>query len=397
MALPCHLREITLWVKKKLKDNINYKIIDTRSGLEDFVKILEMEKVIAVDLESDSMYHFKEKVCLIQVATNSNNVLIDPLQIEDLSSIRPLFSNQKIKKIFHGSDYDIRSLYRDFRINVNNLFDTELACRFLGIRETGLDAVLKKYFKINLNKKYQKKDWSIRPLPSEMTDYAAGDVIYLLSLVEILEKELDKKERLSWVHEECDLLSKVRPVVSNEDPLFLKFKGAGKLTSRDLAVLEALLQFRKKVAEKKDKPLFKIIGSKPLMKIIISKPVTMRRLKDERILSETQISMYGNALVEIINAAVKIPEKDLPVYPYKKVPLITYRVKERIKALKAWRDKRARELEIDPALLFNKELLKSIAKQKPSDKKSLETIEGMKKWQKKEFGGEVIATLGDVL
>jgi len=334
---------------------------------------------------------------LIQVATNSNNVLIDPLQIEDLSSIRPLFSNQKIKKIFHGSDYDIRSLYRDFRINVNNLFDTELACRFLGIRETGLDAVLKKYFKINLNKKYQKKDWSIRPLPSEMTDYAAGDVIYLLSLVEILEKELDKKERLSWVHEECDLLSKVRPVVSNEDPLFLKFKGAGKLTSRDLAVLEALLQFRKKVAEKKDKPLFKIIGSKPLMKIIISKPVTMRRLKDERILSETQISMYGNALVEIINAAVKIPEKDLPVYPYKKVPLITYRVKERIKALKAWRDKRARELEIDPALLFNKELLKSIAKQKPSDKKSLETIEGMKKWQKKEFGGEVIATLGDVL
>jgi len=230
-----------------------------------------------------------------------------------------------------------------------------------------------------------------------MTDYAAGDVIYLLSLVEILEKELDKKERLSWVHEECDLLSKVRPVVSNEDPLFLKFKGAGKLTSRDLAVLEALLQFRKKVAEKKDKPLFKIIGSKPLMKIIISKPVTMRRLKDERILSETQISMYGNALVEIINAAVKIPEKDLPVYPYKKVPLITYRVKERIKALKAWRDKRARELEIDPALLFNKELLKSIAKQKPSDKKSLETIEGMKKWQKKEFGGEVIATLGDVL
>ncbi len=76
---------------------------------------------------------------------------------------------------------------------------------------------------------------------------------------------------------------------------------------------------------------------------------------------------------------------------------MTYRVKERMKTLKEWRDKRAKELEIDPALLFNKKLLRSIATQKPCDKKSLETIKGMKNWQKREFGREIIATLKDVL
>lgn len=375
----------------------NYQFIEIGSELEKIARSLEKEKIIAVDLEADSLYHFKEKVCLIQMATKRNSILIDPLQIRNLSSIKPLFSNQNIKKIFHGADYDIRSLYRDFKIKVNNLFDTELACRFLGIKETGLEAVLKNFFRISLNKKYQKKDWSIRPLLQEMIYYAARDVIYLVSLAEILEKELDKKGRLSWVLEECDLLSKVRPVLSRDEPLFLKFRGAGNFNSQSLAVLEALLQFRKKIGEKKDKPLFKIIGNSALMKITTTKPVTLRCLKGKKILSERQISMYGSALVEAINTAMKIPEKDLPVYPRKKASVMTYRVKERMKTLKEWRDKRAKELEIDPALLFNKKLLKSIATQKPCDKKSLETIKGMKNWQKREFGREIIATLKDVL
>jgi len=141
----------------------NYQFIEIGSELEKIARSFEKEKIIAVDLESDSMYHFKEKVCLIQMATKRNSILIDPLQIRNLSSLKPFFSNQNIKKIFHGADYDIRSLYRDFKIKVNNLFDTELACRFLGIKETGLEAVLKNFFRISLNKKYQKKDWSIRP------------------------------------------------------------------------------------------------------------------------------------------------------------------------------------------------------------------------------------------
>ncbi len=371
----------------------NYHIVDTGAGLEKAVSALEKEKVIAVDLEADSMYHFKEKVCLIQLGTEKISVVVDPLQIKNFSPLRPLFSNPDIKKVFHGADYDVRSLYRDFKIKINNLFDTELACRFLGIKETGLKAVLKMFFEINIDKKYQKKDWSKRPLPEEMIAYASKDVIHLLPLAKILIGKLEAIDRLSWVLEECHNLSKVRPMLPDEEPLFLKFKGAGRVRLRSLAVLEALLQYRKSVAEKKDKPLFKIIGNDSILKIATAKPVTLRRLKGVNALSGRQISMYGNELIQVVAGALKITEGELPVYPRKTVSAMPSGVLKRIKVLKSWRDSKAGALDMDPGILCNNALITAIAVKNPEDKKSMGTIKEMKNWQKTTIGKEIITVL----
>jgi ribonuclease D len=226
-----------------------------------------------------------------------------------------------------------------------------------------------------------------------MIDYAAGDVKYLLKLAQVCEKELEKKCRLAWVLEECNCLSKVRPVLSDGEPLFLKFKGAGRLKSKSLAVLEALLQFRKGVAEKKDKPLFKIIGNDSMMKIATAKPVTLRRLKGINALSEKQIHMYGNDLIAVVAGALKIPDSKLPVYPKKKAQVLPYEIPKRIKALKSWRASKVRALEIDPGIICNNALITSIAIQNPVDKRSLDKIKEMRNWQKQEFGREIITLL----
>jgi ribonuclease D len=372
---------------------IESQVIDTAAGLEDIARSLEKEKAVAVDLEADSMYHYKEKVCLIQIATEKTSVVIDPLAIKDLAPLNPIFSNPDIKKIFHGADYDVRSLYRDFKIRINNLFDTELACRFLGIKETGLQAVLKMFFNVNVDKKYQKKDWSKRPLPKEMMAYASKDVIYLLPLARMLIHRLKKIDRMTWVLEECEDLSKVRPVSSNEAPLFIKFKGAGRLKSRSLAMLEALLQFRKRVAEKKDKPFFKIIGNESIMKITTARPLTLRRLKNIKALSNRQISMYGSDLINVVAKALEIPESELPVFPSPKSPVLPNGAPAKIKALKFWRASKANALGIDPGILCNNALITAIAVKNPGDSKSLETVEEMKNWQKQAFGGEIIRVL----
>jgi len=115
---------------KKIMNNTNspdFRIIDTSSGLRDIVNELDGQTTLAVDLEADSMYHFQEKVCLLQMATEHTRLVIDPLAISDLSPLRPVFSNPCVTKILHGADYDVRSLYRDFKIKINNLFDTEIA------------------------------------------------------------------------------------------------------------------------------------------------------------------------------------------------------------------------------------------------------------------------------
>jgi ribonuclease D len=374
----------------------NCRIIDTPAELEKAAGEFEREKAVAVDLEADSLFHFKEKVCLVQIATEKMPVMVDPLRIKDLSPLKPLFSNPGIRKIFHGADYDIRSLYRDFNISINNLFDTELACRFLGLKESGLKAVLKMYFNVDIDKKYQKKDWSKRPLPKEMTAYASKDVIYLLPLAEILTRQLEKIGRLDWVREECDDLAKVRHDLTNEGPLFLKFKGAKRLKSRSLAVLEAMLQFRKQAAEEKDRPLFKIMSNDSMVKIATARPVTLRHLKRINTLSDRQMLMYGNDVIQVVAAALKIPDDELPVFLSRKLPVLPGKASKRIKALKTWRAAKAKTLKIHPGMLCNNALITAVALDNPVDENALLAITQMKQWQRKAFGKEILRVLKKV-
>jgi ribonuclease D len=375
---------------------ITYKMINTESELENFGRAIENEKAIGVDLEADSMYHFKEKVCLIQIAAHNINVVIDPLVVKDLSPLKPIFKRRDIRKIFHGADYDVRSLFRDFRITINNLFDTELACRFLGFSETGLEAVLKNKFDVALNKKYQRKDWSKRPLPPDMIAYAAKDAGYLLPLARSLKAELEERGRLWWVLEECEYLSKVRPNTNNTGPLYMHFKGAGKLNPRSLAVLETVLQLRREIAQKKDKSLFRIFSSRSLLDLAEKKPVSLKALEKTETLTPKQINMYGRLIVAAIERAMAIPSKDLPVYPRKKAPRIPLAVAGRVRALRQWRDQQVKRLAIDPALICTKSLMSVIAQQRPLTLSDLSAIKEMKNWQRKEFGRDILAVLKQV-
>jgi ribonuclease D len=372
---------------------IDYKIIKTASELEDIANHLSNEKIIGVDLEADSLHHFKEKVCLIQISSYKQNFVIDPLQLHDLSPLKPVFANAAIKKVFHGADYDIRSLHRDFGIEINNLFDTQLACMFLGVKATGLDAVLQTNFNISLNKKYQKKDWSVRPLSPEMMDYAALDSAYLPALADMVEKKLAKKGRLAWVCEECEYLSKVRFEPNNGASLYLKFKGAGRLDSESLAVLEALLQLRKKIAQQKDRPLFKIFSNNSIMKITFEKPCNLRQLKANGLLSKKQVQMYGKTIIKTVAAALEIPAENRPGYPNKKVPAQDPEVPQKIKVLKNWRDNLSAKLGIDPGILISNAVIHTIIKKKPETMTDLKKIECLKNWRREEFGEEILSIL----
>ena len=367
-----------------------FEFIDTTSGLDIVLKSLRGAGALAVDLEADSMFHFQEKVCLIQIASSHHLFIVDPIPIEDLSALKPLFENRRIKKVFHGSDYDVRSLFRDFNIVIHNLFDTELASRFLGFQQSGLDAMLQTFFNVKLEKKYQKRDWSMRPLPEAMITYAAKDVHHLLPLAKLLEEQLAEKNRLTWVHEECDLLSNVRPNATNVKPLFLSFKGAGRLPPKDLAVLEELLNYRKQCARKKDLPLFKVIGNLSILTMAREKPQTKKALEACRALSTKQANMHGRQLIEAINKGLKTPSDQLPLYPRTRTPRMPESKIRLANKLKNWKDKKAADLAIDPALVLNKSQTMDIARTSPSAISDLDDIASLKSWQVQAFGEEII-------
>ena len=372
-------------------NTLSYEWIETLPRLEEAIRILGQAKIIGVDLEADSLYHYFEKVCLIQIATESASYVVDPLALRDLSALHPVFSNPHIRKVFHGADYDIRSLYRDFRLEVENLFDTQLACKFLGLRESGLEALLRSRFHVELNKKYQRADWSQRPLSPEMVEYAAMDGMYLIPLARMLEKELEEKSRLSWVEEECVFLSKVRFAPPGHAPFYLKVKGAFLLERRSLGVLEALLEFREAQARNSDLPPFKVLRNEPLLELAMKKPLRLEELEAGKVLSRKQIDRYGTRLLHEIHRAMAIPDEDLPVYPREARPDLSSASRKRVKALKTWRDMRANNLGMEPGILLNNALINGFALKNPRSIKEMEEIPGLKKWLQDHFGQEILA------
>ncbi len=377
---------------KKPSPPSEFELVDSQPRLEAFIQQAQEAGVIAVDLEADSMFHYKEKVCLLQMAANGKTVVIDPLKLTDLSALCPIFQDEKIRKIFHGADYDVRSLYRDFGITINNLFDTQLAAMYLGYSETSLEAMVANRFGVELDKKYQKKDWSQRPLPPEMVAYAASDVLFLIPLADALIDELKSKERLDWVREGCNQLSQVRPPEIHK-PLFLKFRGAGRLTPRQLAVLEELLQLRDAIAKQKDRPLFKVIGNAALLKIAVEALSDSKQLAASHALSNKQMDMYGQAILAAVEKGKTLDPSELPRYPRKRAPRLSPRIPRRVKALKAWRDDVAEKLSIDPALVFNKSTIREIAIHKPTCIEELRQIPHLHQWQIDSFGQKIVSIL----
>jgi ribonuclease D len=371
----------------------DYELIDSAAQLAAFAHQAQTASMLAVDLEADSMFHYREKVCLLQMAANGSNVVIDPLKVANLDALKPLFAEPRILKVFHGADYDVRSLYRDFGISVNRLFDTQLASMYLGHTETSLEAVVGRRFGVELDKKYQKKDWSQRPLPPEMVAYAAADVLYLVPLAETLIAELEAMGRLAWVQEGCRLLSQVRPQ-ENHLPMFLKFRGAGRLTPRQLAALEELLQLRDGIARQKDRPLFKIMNNADILKIAMGLPADMEQLKACQALSGKQLDMYGQNILAAVARAAQRPVEQLPRYPRQRTPRLSPRIPRRVKTLRAWRDEVAAGLALDPALLLNKALISEIAVHKPRSIDALAQIPQIHRWQVDAFGENIITLLG---
>src|SRR6266700_5561400 len=107
-------------------------LVDRQNLFDHMVADLAAQACIAVDTESNSLHAFRERVCLIQFSTPKKDYVVDPLVLQDLDSLAPIFSNPKLQKIFHAAEYDLICLKRDYGFAFANTFDKMQAVRILG-------------------------------------------------------------------------------------------------------------------------------------------------------------------------------------------------------------------------------------------------------------------------
>jgi ribonuclease D len=362
--------------------------IDTQTALDAAIERVATQPQLAVDTEADSLHSYFDKVCLIQLSIPEQDFIVDPLAGIDLARFGAVLADPAVNKVFHGGDYDLRILNRDFGYTVSNLIDTSVCAQLLGYEGIGLAALLDKHFGLKLNKTHQRADWSMRPLPADMLEYAATDTHYLIELAAKLRAELEALGRWEWAVEEFARLEQVRYRESDgETEAWRKLKNIGGLERRSLAIVRDLYNWRDALARKADRPPFKIMGNDAMVEIAKAKPQAHRDLTAIAAVSRYHSDRFGRDLVNIVRKAMEIPEAELPEKGEPKPWIRDKSLESRVTRLKAVRDRYAKELKIDPAVLGARHILSAVATAGSLD------VPNMREWQKKVMGEALLAAL----
>ncbi len=364
--------------------------IATPAALRRMVQDLSGCTQVAVDTESNGLHAYQEQVCLLQFSTGSIDYLVDPLALDDLSPVGPIFADPSIEIIFHAAEYDILCLKRDFGFRFARLFDTMAASRILAKKDFGLGAVLENEFGVKLDKRYQRSNWARRPLPEVMQSYARLDSHYLIELRDRLHAELAEKDLLTLADEDFRrLMNTPAAPLEVDPPTCWKVSGKNDLDPKQAAVLQALCDFRDQQARYSNLPPFRILPDGVLVELALANPKTMESLADIPGLSPKAFDRYGISLLDALDAG----RRARPIYPPRSAPRPSQAYMRRMDALRQWRKEQGRQMDVESDVVMPRDLLEALCQANPCSQEELAAVMADYPWRLARFGGQILKIL----
>ena len=362
-------------------------LVDSAAAFERLLAALAGQPRLALDTESDSLYRYFYKVCLLQISTPETDYLVDPLRLPDLAPLGDILADPAVQKVFHAAENDILLLKRDFGFSFAHVFDTMLAARILGWKQVGLAALLETHFDVTLDKRAQLTDWGHRPLTAEQLSYARLDTHHLLALCDLLEQELSARGRQREARDVFDALPRVTYVEKPFDPDgFWRMREARDLQGSELAVLKQLYLWRDEQARKLNRPVFKVLGDDRLILLARERPARLADLP----LSPHQIESFGRGVLTAIAAGNAAAPPAPPARPANGTGRPTPETLARFDQLRGWRSQRAAERQVDTDLILTNDALMTIARAAPATMAALEDLHIMGDWKLEEYGADVL-------
>jgi ribonuclease D len=271
-------------------------------GMSGLLAALRAERQLALDTESNSFHVYRERVCLIQLSSRTQDWVVDPLAVD----VRPLgeILCDGRETVLHGADYDVRCLRREFGWRLPELFDTMVAAKRLGRAGLGLSALVEARFGVKLSKAHQRSDWGRRPLSAEQLAYAALDTHYLLVLADELKAELRTRGLADQAQAEFQRIAAVefRERVFDEEG-WRRLKGARELDAPGKIVLRELWLAREARAREVDRPPFKVLAEQTMIELARQRPATPEALGRLPGVSAQVLRRLGDAIAAALRAA----------------------------------------------------------------------------------------------
>lgn len=350
----------------------------------------------AVDTEADSLHHFVEKLCLLQLSVPAGDFIIDPLVGLDLQPLATELQNKHL--ILHGADFDLRMIRKDWDFHPKDIFDTMIAAQLLGYDKQGYADLANRHCGVALSKSGQKADWSRRPLDEKLLTYAANDTHYLKAISDTMAAELDVLSRREWHRQNCARVLKSVLSAKESEPdaeRDWRVKGSKALKGRALSVLRELWNWREEEARRKDRPRFKVFNSDLLVEIaawaeanpsadVGTMPSAPRNLRGE----------YREGVNRVLRHAFTLPPADMNCPPkVKGRKRLDAKENQIVTELKTEREVLGKELKIHPSLVATNAVLETLAIERPKDLEEMTRLECLLPWQIELAGARFLGVL----
>lgn len=292
---------------------MQYDFITSNQALRDFCHQASQAKAIAVDTEFVRTRTLYPQLGLIQIFDGKQLVLVDPLAIDDFSSLISLLTNPDVVKVLHSCSEDLETFWHAFKIMPSPIFDTQFAASITGMGPAlGYAKLVEIMLDISVDKGESRTDWLARPLREEQCDYAAKDVLYLFQLYPELKANIEQQNKLSWVYAEIENLAEKKKTPIPLDSVYLGFKHNWKLSGKSLLILKRLAAWRTQVARQRDMALNFVVREENLFAIALRQPSSKNELRAIEGINAHEIRLHGEVLLNIVAECQQASQDEYP-------------------------------------------------------------------------------------
>lgn len=363
----------------KRADELPVTWVTEFDDLEACLDDLEQCERIALDTEFIKRDTYYPKLALIQINTGKTIYLIDAPKL-DLTEFWVVLEEMPLM-IWHACGEDLGIFYLLSNCTpLTNVFDTQIALSYLtGQLQMGYQQALSEELDIQVPKGESQSDWLARPLTHDQEQYAIDDVRYLLSLYEILQQQLIKKDLVDKVQEDCRLYAKELFEAANvEDEATYLAMADFRYTGEQLAVLQAVSAWREALARATNQPKTFILKKQAVRDVVVEMPTTMKQLTHKTSMHRGMLKLYGEELLTIIREARSLGPDEQPARI-----LAPYRSKDKTisKAVQKVIDEYEQQSGVPANVLMRKKWLSQLYEVVAYDLPLEQLPEGLKGWR----------------
>ncbi|WP_111847388.1 ribonuclease D [Agrobacterium cavarae] len=292
-------------------------MIETTAALADACKELAKSEFVTIDTEFLRETTFWPQLCLVQMASPTLEVLVDPMAKGiDLTPLFELMADANVVKVFHAARQDIEIIHHLGGLIPHPIFDTQVAAMVCGFGDSiSYDQLVQKTKNVQIDKSSRFTDWSHRPLSEKQLDYALADVTHLRDVYLALKAQLEREGRSSWLKEEMDILEARETYDMHPDDAWLRLKSRLRKPT-ELAILKFVAAWREREARSRNVPRSRVLKDDAIFEIAQQQPKDAEALSRLRTIPKGwERSTSGTAIIETVNAALALPKADMPQAP----------------------------------------------------------------------------------